>query len=155
MSFGIGIFHGKYHVNIGTLYRSAFCFGASFIYTIGRRYTGSCADTPKSWRHIPLLNFKTFEDFKQHIPYSWVPVAMEITDDAIPLERFNHPSSAIYILGQEDGSLRKDVLNWCAHTVKINTKICLNVSMAGTALMYDRSTKIKDFTMKSELASTY
>ena len=42
--FGIGILNNKTKFNIGTLYRSAFIFGASFIYTIGRRYTGQHSD---------------------------------------------------------------------------------------------------------------
>lgn len=36
--FGIGIYHTKNVLNVGTLWRSAHNFGASFIFTVGMRY---------------------------------------------------------------------------------------------------------------------
>ena len=36
--YGIGIVNTKTEANIGTLWRSAHAFGASFIFTVGRRY---------------------------------------------------------------------------------------------------------------------
>ena len=50
--FGIGIQNAKTDENIGTLWRSAFIMGASFIFTIGKRYKKQATDTPKSWKNI-------------------------------------------------------------------------------------------------------
>lgn len=36
--FGIGVYHPKHEINIGTLIRSAYIFGANYVFTVGRRY---------------------------------------------------------------------------------------------------------------------
>lgn len=55
--FGIGVYHPKNVINIGTLWRSANCFGADFLFTIGHRYKHQGSDTLKTYRHIPLYLF--------------------------------------------------------------------------------------------------
>ena len=62
--FGIGVYHAKKDVNIGTLWRSAYIFGASFIFTIGRRFPKQASDTVKAFRHIPLFEYQTIEELK-------------------------------------------------------------------------------------------
>src|SRR5690606_32560529 len=54
--FGIGIESPKREFNTGTLYRSAYCLGAHYIFTIGRRYHHTLGDTTKSWRNIPAFS---------------------------------------------------------------------------------------------------
>ena len=55
--FAIGIYESKTETNIGTLWRSAYNFGADFIFTIGKRYKKEPSDTTKSERHIPLYGY--------------------------------------------------------------------------------------------------
>ena len=43
--FGVGIENTKTHQNIGTLWRSASIMGASFMFTIGKRYKKQASDT--------------------------------------------------------------------------------------------------------------
>ena len=63
---------------------------------------------------------------------------IELTDDAVMLPTFRHPPQAAYILGPEKGNLSDETLARCAHVVKIPTKFCINVSLAGALVMYDR-----------------
>jgi tRNA G18 (ribose-2'-O)-methylase SpoU len=139
--FGIGIERSKTEANVGTLWRSAFALGASFVFTIGRRYPRQASDTTATWRHIPLLEYADVADLHQHIPYDCQIVGVEITDEARPLETFAHPQRAIYLLGPEDGSLSRDALDICQHVVQFRSAYCLNVAAAGTVVMYDRATK--------------
>lgn len=139
--FAIGVEHPKNQDNIGTLMRSAFCFDAGLMFTIGRRFPKQCTDNVKSWRHIPIIEYADVLDFEAHIPYACVPIGVELTDDARPLETFTHPERAIYLLGPEDGSLSKAAQAICRDIVQINVRYCLNLAVAGSILLYDRSMK--------------
>jgi len=90
--FGIGIVNCKRDTNLGTLWRSAFVLGASFIFTIGStRFVSMIIDALKifdlilnvdavliplkvkkqpsdvfaTWTKIPLYHYNTFEEFKR------------------------------------------------------------------------------------------
>jgi len=139
--FGIGIESPKREFNTGTLYRSAYCLGAHYIFTIGRRYHHTLGDTTKSWRNIPAFSFTDAQDFLSHRPFSGQLIAVERTPDAVPLESFRHPERAIYVLGPEDGSISTEIMEACQAVVSIQTKQCLNVAMAGVAVLYDRHQK--------------
>ena len=139
--FGIGIERPKSGVNLGTLWRSAYCLGADFIFTIGDRYHPQSSDTVKAWRHVPYWRFDDWEDFVNHIPYDCVTVGIELTEEAEPLKDFKHPERCIYLLGPEDGSLSKEAQEYCKYLVKFGSKHCLNVASAGSIVLYDRSSK--------------
>ena len=90
MPFAIGVDHPKHEVNIGTLWRSAYCLGASMMFTIGRRYEPrrQHGDTVKAWRHLPLLHFRTCDEYREHAPFGWTPIGIEIGRAAIDLRTF-------------------------------------------------------------------
>jgi len=139
--FSIGVYHPKTHENIGTLFRSALAFGASSIYTIGPRYKPQASDTPKSWKHIPLVCFTSFEDFFNLLPRESLLVGIEITEKSIPLSSFSHPERAHYLLGAEDHGLPSHVLDRCHTLVQIPMTAaipCLNVAVSGSVVMWDR-----------------
>jgi tRNA G18 (ribose-2'-O)-methylase SpoU len=138
--FAIGIFHPKKSVNIGSLWRSASVFGASYIFTIGARYSKQPSDTMKTARHIPLHHYSDFEDFYQHMPHDARVVAVEIADGARDLSTFQHPERAVYLLGAEDHGLPPSVLERSHHVVRLRGDFCLNVSVAGSICMYHRVT---------------
>lgn len=138
---GIGIENAKSEVNLGTLWRSSFCLGADFIFTIGDRYKKQASDTTCAWRHIPYWRFETAADFRQHIPYDCQLVGVEVSNDAIRLPLFVHPQRAIYLLGPEDGSLSEESLALCGAVVRIPSIFCLNVAVAGAIVLYDRYRK--------------
>ena len=139
--FGIGIYHGKTAENIGTLWRSANIMGADFIFTIGKRYTYQSTDTMKTPRHIPLYHYTDWQDMFNHLPYSCPVVAVELDENSTPLERFVHPERCVYLLGAEDHGIPKDILNRCRNIVQLRGDACMNVSVAGSIVMYDRLIK--------------
>lgn len=136
--FGIGIFNGKNTANIGTFWRSANIFGADFIFTIGKRYQKQCSDTMKTPRHIPLYHYEDSEDFFNHVPYGCPVVGIELSEKSVPLERYVHREQCIYLLGAEDHGISNTVLSRCVDIVQIPGDVCLNVSVAGSIVMYDR-----------------
>lgn len=139
--FGIGIFHGQSEENIGTLWRSALILGADFIFTVGRRYAKQRSDTPKTPRHIPLFHFDTWDDFLKHIPYDCPVCAVELDERSVSLPEYKHPERCIYLLGAEDHGIPQDVLHRCRDIIQIPGKICYNVAVAGSIVMYDRYSK--------------
>lgn len=140
--FGIGIFEPKFEENLGTMWRSAHFFDADFIFTIGDRYKKSLPDTSKAMRHIPYYSYKDFSDFHEHVPGKDTKlIAVELTEQARPLETFIHPERAIYLLGGEDRTLPEEITRQCPATVKIATKHSLNVAVTASIVLYDRHAK--------------
>jgi len=139
--FGIGIQHTKTEQNIGTLWRSASIMGASFIFTIGKRYKKQASDTMQSWRHIPLYNYETFEEFYKAMPYDCQLIGVELDDKSEPIETFKHPERCIYLLGAEDNGLTKETIDKCHKIVQLPGDYCMNVSVAGSIMMYDKLQK--------------
>lgn len=140
--FGIGIYHGKTSFNIGTLWRSANIYGASFIFTIGKRYTQQCTDTLKTHRHIPLYNYLTIDEMLENRPMGTQIVCIEQSEKSVPLTEFKHPQQAIYLLGAEDHGIPDTILE--KHTtvhIPSAKEFCLNVSVAGSIVVYDRYVK--------------
>jgi len=135
--FGIGVYHPKHEVNIGTLWRHAMGLGAAFIFTIGERYHRQAADTPKTWKHRPLFHFATWEDFVEHQPYDCPLVCVELAETAHELPAFTHPERCVYLLGAEDHGLPECIMAGHA-VVTIPGGLCYNVATAGTMVMYDR-----------------
>lgn len=139
--FGIGIQNSKTIENVGTLWRSANISGASFIFTVGKRYQRQCSDTLKTPRSIPLYEYKDFDELA--IPYDCQLIGIELTDQSISLPEFKHPKRAIYILGAEDSGLSKAVLEKCVSVVQVPSAkpFSLNVASTGTVVLYDRYVK--------------
>lgn len=137
--YGIGIYHPKHLCNQGTLWRSALCFGAAFVFTVGKRFRDQASDTTRSYRHIPMLHFLTLEDLVSHLPHSCPLVGVELDGAATPLDRYVHPERACYLLGAEDRGLPPEVMGKCVSLIQIDgLRHCLNVSTAGSLVMYDR-----------------
>lgn len=140
MYFSIGIYNPKRTDNVGSLYRSANIFGASYIYTIGTRISRQYSDTLKTSDSKPYFCYDSFEKFFENIPYGCKIVAVEISENAVPLETYKHPSRAIYILGSEDNGIPKKILEHCHDIIQIPLGN-FNVANAGNIVMYDRYIK--------------
>jgi len=138
---GIGIYNVKHDVNVGGLWRHAQAFGASFIFTIGRRYQKEASDTTKAYRHTPMFCYKDVEAFLANRPRDCQLVGIEIDDRSTPLPGFNHPERAIYLLGAEDHGIPAWLLDKCQYVVEIPSRFCLNVASTGAIVLYDRTTK--------------
>ena len=140
--YGIGLFHSVKALNIGTLWRSAYILGASFIFTIGNRYCRQPGDVTRTWTKIPLFHHDTFEDFYSHLAHDTRLVGVEMGKTAVALDRFDHPLRAVYLLGNEQLGLSPGVMEKCHCLVKLPGAFSLNVAVAGSLVMYDRVSKI-------------
>ena len=138
--FGVGIYHPKTTENIGTLWRTAHNFGADFIFTIGRRYKKQASDTTKAERHVPLYEYESFEDFRNHLPRGCSIVFVEQAEGAKNLKDAVHPETACYILGAEDYGVPGELMHGY-QKLYIDTPMCLNVAVAGSIVLYDRAIK--------------
>ena len=139
--FGIGCINMKNGLNYGTLFRTAQIFEADFIFLIGKRFKPQSSDTMKSYRHIPLFEYESFDEFNAHRPYSCELIAIELDERAKTLKDFVHPKQACYLLGAEDNGIPKEVLQKCQRIVRLPGERSLNVSVAGSIVLYDRISK--------------
>ena len=139
--FGIGIEHTKTHQNVGTLWRSANLLGASFIFTIGRRYKRQSSDTMQTWKTIPLWHFETVDAMLSHSPFDCLLIGVELDERATPIQSCVHPDRCIYLLGAEDHGLTKATRDRCHRLVQLPGRASMNVASAGTVVLYDRFAK--------------
>jgi tRNA G18 (ribose-2'-O)-methylase SpoU len=69
-------------------------------------------------------------------------VGVELNEKAVQLETFEHPKRCVYLLGAEDHGLSKIAVDKSHHLVKFKSELSLNVSVAGSIIMYDRQAKL-------------
>ena len=139
--FGIGCIGMKTADNYGTLFRTAQIMGADFIFLIGCRFKKQPTDTMKSWQHLPLFEYDSFAEFQKHRPYGCKLIGIEIIGGAIPIKEFKHPKQACYLLGAEDNGLTKEAIEACQEIIYLPGERSLNVSVAGSIVIYDRIAK--------------
>src|SRR5215469_9005557 len=125
-------------MNLGNLVRIAHAFEASFFFSIAPRLKLSAAqsDTSRAQSALPFYSFAKPSELR--LPLGCRLVGVEITDTAVELPRFHHPSRAAYIFGAERFSLSPPILKACDFVVKIPTRFSINVGMAGAIVLYDR-----------------
>lgn len=134
----VGLFNPKTRENVGSALRACGVYGASMLAVSGRRYHGSCTDTMKAYRHMPMIQT---EDLHSVIPFDCVPVAVDLIEGATDITRFHHPERAFYVFGPEDGTLGKQITDWCKHTIYIPTDGCMNLAATVNVVLFDRMTK--------------
>lgn len=138
----IGLHNPKTPENIGGVMRAADAFGAASVAISGHRIDGRHIDhatnTTNAHKKLPVYR----GDLAGLIPFGAVPVAVELTDDAVPLFDFKHPKRAFYIFGPEDGSVPGHVRDWCRYVVQIpGLSSCLNLAATVNVVLYDRLMK--------------
>jgi tRNA G18 (ribose-2'-O)-methylase SpoU len=138
--YGLVCWRPKHETNVGTLWRSAFLYDAAFIGTIGRRYEKQASDTPNTAQRIPMNHYEDVDDLKKHLPHGCPLIGVELSENAVPLNKFWHPPNACYLLGAEDYGLPNSVLAKCHKVVQIPAarEWSMNVATAGAILLYDR-----------------
>ena len=137
--FAIGVEGVSKAANVGSLFRTAHAFGASFVFTVAEQYRRedlAQADTSDAVGAVPWFRFADVRAFA--LPEGCRLVGVEITDDAIELPSFRHPVAAAYVLGAERVSLSPEMTALCDHVVKIPTRFSINLAVAGALVMYDR-----------------
>ncbi len=137
--FAIGAEGISKPMNLGALMRTANAFGASFVFSVGaadRLKVAYKADTSKTFESVPYYQWDAMDDIA--LPKGCQMVGIELPE-------FRHPKSAAYVLGRERGDLSPEMLARCDHVVKIPTRFCINVSLAGALVMYDRVLSMGSF----------
>lgn len=140
--YAIGVFNAKTEHNVGTLWRSAYILGASYIFTVGKRYKKQSSDVVRAWARIPYFHYDTFEDLLENIPYDCRLIGIELDDRAEFLHEFSHPKRAIYLLGSEDQGLPENILEKCHMLVKLPGNSSMNVGVTGSIVCHDRISKM-------------
>jgi tRNA G18 (ribose-2'-O)-methylase SpoU len=137
--FGIGAEEISKPMNVGALMRTAHAFGASFFFTVNAapkvRET-RLSDTSDATDALPYYAWASVDELR--LPKGCALVGVELTDDAVELPVFRHPHAAAYVLGRERGALSEQMIAACDHVVRIPTRFCINVALAGALVMYDR-----------------
>ena len=139
--FGIGIYQPKTEHNVGTLWRSAYILGASFIFIIDGKYTHQQSDTTKAWSKIPFYKYDNFEHFYNSMPHSTQLVGVEMSEESTPIKSFIHPPRASYLLGSENNGLPDDIVKKCHRLIQLPGATSLNVSVSASIVLYDRINK--------------
>lgn len=137
--FGVGVEGISKEQNVGTIIRSAHSFGASFFFTIDPEVDVDgfrTSDTSGAFEHLPYYQYASPSELE--LPKDCILVGVELTDDAVELPSFRHPTRAAYVLGPEMGHLSPETIAQCDHVVKIPMKFCVNVGVAAAIMMYDR-----------------
>ena len=137
--FGIGVEGVSKPRNLGSLFRCAHAFGASFVFSIAADYSrrlANQADTSDTQGQVPLYRWDSLEAMQ--LPQGCTLVGIELLDDAAALPSFRLPRNAAYVLGPERGSLSPALQARCEHVVQIPTRFAINLAVAGSLVMYDR-----------------
>jgi tRNA G18 (ribose-2'-O)-methylase SpoU len=144
--FGIGVEGVSKPMNLGSLMRTAHAFGASFIFTIGATFDARSvrlADTSNAAGNLPLHDYPDLDAFR--LPRGCSLVGIEFIEDAVELPSFRHPHRAAYVLGAERDDLSPALLAQCEHVVRIPTRFCINLALAGALVLYDRMISLGRF----------
>ncbi|AWK87806.1 RNA methyltransferase [Azospirillum thermophilum] len=144
--FAIGVERISKPGNVGNLMRTAHAFGASFFFAIDPEpdlREARLVDTSGATEHLPFYVYDRVADLA--LPKDCRLVGVELTEDAVPLPSFRHPTRAAYVLGPERASLSPAILERCDFTIKIPMSFCVNVGVAGAIVMYDRMISLGRF----------
>ena len=136
--FAIGAERISKAMNLGNLVRSANAFGASFVFLIDAPYTRKTAKSDTSQAEVALPVYDVASPAALQLPRGCRLVGVELVPDAVDLPSFRHPPQAAYVFGPERGSLSPELLEHCDHVVRIPTRFCINLAVAGAVVMYDR-----------------
>jgi tRNA G18 (ribose-2'-O)-methylase SpoU len=144
--FGIGVEGISKPMNLGSLLRSAHAFGASFAFTIGAAFDARAAAQSDTSATVASLPFHAYPDLAAFtLPHGCRLVGIELVEEAIDLPSFTHPAQAAYVLGAERTDLSPELIARCDFLVRIPTRFCVNLAIAGSLAMYDRMISLGRF----------
>ena len=114
--------------NIGGAMRAADVYGVELVVLGGGLLPpeplGHPTDTANAWTRIPVV-------FAEHV--------LDALPEATPLPEFEHPHSAAYVFGPENGALDEALLARCPHVVSIPGHECSNLAAAVNVVLYART----------------
>ncbi|WP_274882120.1 RNA methyltransferase [Vibrio harveyi] len=137
----IGLYNPKSPTNVGAVLRAAGCYDAAQVRYNGTRYSRAVkfqTDTQNSQERIQLVEM---EDLTANVADDVEIVCVELVVGATALPHFTHPENAIYVFGQEDGSLPQEMVDKAHHVVYVPTHGCMNLAATVNVVLYDRMAK--------------
>jgi tRNA(Leu) C34 or U34 (ribose-2'-O)-methylase TrmL len=141
----IGLVNPKSPQNVGTVMRAAGNYRVDSVFYTGQRYPRAVElnpDIPKMSRSVsqgvPLTGVTCLID---NVPENMQIVCVEFAENSTPLPEYQHPESAFYIFGPEDGTLSQEVIDRADAVVYVPTIGCMNLSATVNVLLYDRLVK--------------
>jgi tRNA(Leu) C34 or U34 (ribose-2'-O)-methylase TrmL len=141
----IGLSNPKSPQNVGSVMRAAGNYRVDAVFYTGERYPRALAlnpDTPKTARSvsedIPLTGVA---ELLEPVAQDMKLVCVEFAENATPLTEFQHPESAYYLFGPEDGTLSQAVVDRADAVVYVPTVGCMNLAATVNVLLYDRLLK--------------
>ena len=134
----VGLYAPKDKANVGGVLRAAKVFGAKLIAIQAPRVQAHGANTTASHLHIPTV---VTDDLMSVRPWQSRLVVVEVDPSAELLDQFEHPESAFYVFGPEDGSVPKSISERAQHRVVIRGWHCVNLAVAVNLVLHDRVCK--------------
>ena len=134
-------------VNVGSVLRAAQVFDAGLVAVRpgrdihrDRRWTHLRTDTTRAYRHRPFL---IVDELLPVRPVGAALVVVEIGVGGQFLRDFQHPATAFYVFGPEQGGLDGDIYDQADAVVEIEspTSLCVNLATAVHLVLYDRWVK--------------
>jgi len=121
--------------------RAAGCYGVDSIYYTGERYDRAekyQLDTQTARATIPLT---AVQDMRDVIPASASMICVELVEGALLLPQFEHPKSAFYVFGPEDGTIEQALIDRADTVVYVPTTTSMNLAACVNVVLYDRLAK--------------
>lgn len=137
----IGLINPKSPSNVGAVMRAAGCFQVDAVMYTGERYPRAArfhTDTNDVSKNIPLSGVSCL---LKSVPENAKVVCVELVEGATPLPEFQHPDSAFYLFGPEDGTLGQEIVDRADAVVYVPTIGCMNLAATVNVVLYDRLCK--------------
>jgi hypothetical protein len=135
--FALGVLGGRLPSNIAGLWRTAFDFGASFVFSVDAALPKTASEEITARKYGPVFGYQSVEDFLTHRPgdCQLVLVARDAQPEARPWSRFTHPDRAIYLLVNED--VPETLRQAASHELSLPGALS-NLTVAGSIILSHR-----------------
>lgn len=147
----IALTNPKSSSNVGGAMRAAGCYDAQKVVYSGDRFNRAvrlAADTQKVHEIVPLVHY---DDLLTALEPGMKLVCVDLIEGAIPLPNFEHPESAMYLFGPEDGTIKQQVINKADAVVYIPTIGCMNLAASVNVVLYDKLAKSHQHQLDNDL----
>jgi tRNA(Leu) C34 or U34 (ribose-2'-O)-methylase TrmL len=141
----IGLTNPKSPGNVDSVMRAAGNFQVDAVFYTGTRYPRAVTLNQRTVnlsrkvsRNIPLAGVSCLLDSMAN---DMKIVCVELVEGAIALPEYQHPDSAFYIFGPEDGTIEQDIIDKADAVVYVPTVECMNLAATVNVVLYDRLAK--------------
>jgi hypothetical protein len=126
--------------------RAASCFGVPEVLMTGNRvglegHDGYRLPREERMRGRYEVNLRKVTRPIDELGSGVVPVAVELVPGAEDMIWFEHPETAAYVFGPEDGTLDVALRRLCHRVVSLPMQHCCNLAAAVYLTLYDRHSK--------------